>query len=125
MASTLGNINIAYPFRFDAIGRVATTPPPAHLEQLIAQVLFTNPGDRVNRPDFGSGLARLVFDPLSDELLSAVEVTVKASLVRWLNDILQIIEVDLTAEQSQLRIAVSYKANDDDFVTRSTYTVGS
>lgn len=53
-------MNIAYPFRFDGGGRTATADDDRHIRDLIEGVLFTNPGERVNRPDFGSGLGQLL-----------------------------------------------------------------
>ena len=49
-----------------------------HVRDLIEQVLFTTPGERVNRPTFGSGLLQLVFAPNSDALAAATEMTVQA-----------------------------------------------
>jgi phage baseplate assembly protein W len=55
--------NIDFPYRFDGHGRTATAQRDQHLRNLIEQVLFTSPGERVMRPDFGSGLLALVFEP--------------------------------------------------------------
>ncbi len=51
-----------FPYRISATGRSATTGDADHVRDLIEQVLFTAPGERVMRPDFGSGLLALVFD---------------------------------------------------------------
>ena len=61
-------MNIDFPFQFDRRGRTATTSDAGHVRDMIEQLLFTNPGERVNRPDFGSGLQQLVFAPNSTEL---------------------------------------------------------
>ena len=57
---------------------------------MIEQMLFTNPGERVNRPDFGSGLMQLVFAPNSPELAAALEFTLQAALDRWLGDVIEV-----------------------------------
>ena len=60
-------MNIDFPFHSDSRGRTATTDDDDHIRDMIEQFLFTNPGERVNRPDFGSGLLQLVFAPNSPE----------------------------------------------------------
>jgi len=62
---------VDFPYDVDALGRTAGTTDEEHVRDLVEQVLFTNPGERVNRPTFGSGLLSLVFAPASDALVSA------------------------------------------------------
>ena len=62
-----------FPYRIAINGRTATTDRSKHIRNLIRQVLFTIPGERVNRPAFGSGLNQLVFDPNNVELTSTVQ----------------------------------------------------
>ena len=54
------------------------------MREMIEQVLFTDLGERVNRPDFGCGLKRLVFMPNSQPLAAATQVLVKSALQKWL-----------------------------------------
>ena len=56
-----------YPYHFDGSGRSAATDEADHIRDLIEQVLFTSPGERVMRPDFGAGLLALVFEPNSTD----------------------------------------------------------
>ena len=101
-------MNIDYPFRFDQRGRTAEAEDEKHIRDLIEQVLFTAPGERVNRPEFGSGLMRLVFAPNSDELATATQFLVHGSLQQWLGDVIQVEEVSVIAEDSKLLITVEY-----------------
>ncbi len=101
-------MNIDYPFHFDRRGRTAATDDDDHLRDLIEQVLFTAPGERVNRPDFGSGLLQLVFDPNSDELAEAVQFTTRAALERWLGDLIEVQDLEVTSEDSTLRLRLEY-----------------
>jgi hypothetical protein len=71
-------------------------------------LLFTNPGERVNRPDFGSGLMQLVFAPNSPELAAALQFTVKAALQRWLGDLIVVQELEVTAADSTLSVNIQY-----------------
>ena len=74
-----------FPFHVDGRGRSAETAEDDHIRDMIFQVLFTNPGERVNRPDFGCGVKQLVFMPNSDALATATQFLVQGSLQRWLD----------------------------------------
>ena len=101
-------MNIDFPFHFDHLGRTATTGYDDHVRDMIEQLLFTNPGERVNRPDFGSGLLQLVFAPNSPELAAALQFTVQASLQRWLSDVVDVQSLEVTSEDSMLQVVVQY-----------------
>ena len=97
-----------FPFHVDGRGRAAETGEDDHIRDMIFQVLFTNPGERVNRPDFGCGLKQLVFMPNSDALAAASQVLVQGSLQRWLDSVIQVEAVEVEAEESELRVSVVY-----------------
>lgn len=101
-------MNIDYPFHFNGRGRTATTNDDDHIRDMIEQFLFTNAGERVNRPDFGSGLLSLIFAPNSPELATALEHTIQAGLQRWLGDLIEVRNLEVTAEESILRVTVQY-----------------
>jgi phage baseplate assembly protein W len=101
-------MNIDFPFHFDRLGRTATTGYDEHVRDMIEQLLFTNPGERVNRPDFGSGLLQLVFAPNSPELAAALQFTVQASLQRWLGDVIDLQALEVNSEDATLRVTVQY-----------------
>ena len=101
-------MNIDFPFHFDARGRTALTGDDDHIRDMIEQLLFTNPGERVNRPDFGSGLLQMVFAPNSPEIAAALQFTVQASLQQWLGDVIQVQALEVTSEDSTLRVELSY-----------------
>lgn len=101
-------MNIDFPSHFDGRGRTAETGYDDHIRDLIEQVLFTAPGERVNRPDFGSGLQQLVFAPNSDELAAATQFLVQGALQQWLGDLIQVEAVEVESEDSTLRVKVQY-----------------
>jgi phage baseplate assembly protein W len=105
-------MQIDYPYRIDPRGRTATTGEEEHVRDLIEQVLFTSPGERVNRPDFGCGLLQLVFAPNSDALAAAVQFTVQGALQQWLGELIQVQAVDVAAEDSRLTVKVVYRLSD-------------
>jgi phage baseplate assembly protein W len=101
-------IQFDYPYHFDSRGRTASTTPKDHIRDMIEQLLMTEPGERVNRPDFGCGLRQLVFAPNSDELASALQFTIRASLQRWLSDVIEVQDLDVTAVDSALTVNLKY-----------------
>jgi phage baseplate assembly protein W len=101
-------MNIDAAFHFDRRGRTAEVEADLHVRQMIEQLLFTNPGERVNRPDFGSGLQQLVFAPNSVELAATVQLTTQALLQQHLGDLIEIGAIDVTGDESSLVVSVSY-----------------
>src|SRR6516165_11186366 len=101
-------MNIAFPHGVDAPGRAAQTDPPAHIGDMIQQILFTGPGERVNRPTFGSGTAQLVFAPNSDVLAAAQQQAIQAGLQQWLSDLIRVQSVTVAAKEATLQITVVY-----------------
>jgi phage baseplate assembly protein W len=101
-------MNVDFPLHVDQRGRTAVTTDDDHIADMVEQVLFTSPGERVNRPDFGSGLLQLVFAPNSAELATALEFTIESALQRWLGDLIQVEAVDVTSEDATVRITVRY-----------------
>lgn len=105
------SMNIAFPYRVDGRGRTAEAEhDDAHLRDMIEQVLFTVPGERVNRPDFGCGLLQLVFAPNSVELAATLQVLVQGALQQWLGDLLRIDEVQVDSVDATLSVQVHYTA---------------
>ncbi|MEQ8651694.1 MAG: GPW/gp25 family protein [Kiloniellales bacterium] len=101
-------MNLAFPYRFDSRGRTDEAEQARYIRGLIEQVLFTSPGERVMRPDFGSGLAQLVFAPNSPELAATTQVLVHGALQQWLGRLITVEEVEVLAEDSALSVKISY-----------------
>ena len=101
-------MNIDFPFQLDNRGCTASTTDDDHIRDMIEQFLFTSPGERVNRPDFGSGLLQLVFAPNSPELAATLQVTIQAGLQRWLGDLIEVQKLEVTSEDSTLRVDLAY-----------------
>lgn len=100
--------DIAFPFRTDRRGRTAHAAHDEHVRDLIEQLLFTSPGERVMRPDFGCGLLDLVFTPNSPELASALELSVQASLQRRLGELIEVESLDVVSEENVVRVHLRY-----------------
>ncbi|MFJ2473849.1 GPW/gp25 family protein [Streptomyces sp. NPDC087659] len=100
--------DIAFPFRTDRRGRTAHASYDEHVRDLIEQLLFTSPGERVMRPDFGCGLLDLVFTPNSPELASALELSVQAALQRWMGELIEVEDLDVVSEENVVRVRLRY-----------------
>lgn len=101
-------MHIDYPYHFDRHGRTATTSDADHVRDMIEQLLFTSAGERVNRPDFGSGLLSMVFAPNSSEVAAALQYLTQAALQRWLGDVIELQEVAVTADDATLNVLIRY-----------------
>lgn len=99
---------IDYPFHFDNRFRTASTSYADHVRDMIEQLLMTDPGERVNRPEFGSGLRQLVFAPNSPELAAALQFTIRAALQQWLGDVIEVQALEVTAADSTLTVDLKY-----------------
>jgi hypothetical protein len=102
-------VQLDFPFQFDSRGRTASATDDEHVRDLIEQVLFTTPGERVNRPTFGSGLMQLTFSPASDELTTATEFLVQSALQQWLAGLVAVERVDVTTNDGTLEVVVEYR----------------
>jgi phage baseplate assembly protein W len=120
-------MNIDHPFHFDPRGAAATTGDDDHLRDMLEQLLLTSPGERVNRPDFGCGLLRQVFEPNSPELAAGVQFTIQASILRWLGDIIEPQAVEVVADEGTLRVTVTYarRSTGERKIEAFTWSVGS
>jgi uncharacterized protein len=99
---------VDYPFHFDGRGRAAGTTQDEHIRDLIEQVLFTAPGERVNRPTFGSGLLKLVFEPNSVTLGATTQLAVQGALQQWLSDLILVEAVQVENDDATIRVTVQY-----------------
>jgi len=101
--------HIDYPYGIDSRGRTRLTGDGDYVRDLIEQVLFTAPGERVNRPSFGSGILQTVFAPNGDALAATIEASVKAALDQWLSDYAEIDAISVTSDEARLILDISYR----------------
>ena len=101
-------MQLGYPYGFDAQGRTAQSAGDGHIRDLIEQVLFTSPGERVNRPTFGTGLAQLLFSPVNAELATATQFLVQGALQQWLGDLVKFTVVQVESVDSAVTVTVQY-----------------
>ncbi len=116
-------MNVNFAFQFDGRGRTKD-PLADYLRQLVEQVLFTSPGERVNLPDFGSGLLQLPFAPNSMEMAAATQFTVQAALQKWLSGLVKVLSVVVEAQESLLTVTVTYSPLNTEVTQVQTYVYG-
>lgn len=118
-------MNIDFPFHFDDRGRTAATDDDDHIRDMIEQLIFTSPGERVNRPDFGSGLLQMVFAPNSPELAAALQFTLQAALDRWLGDVIEVRQLEVASQDATLSVDIAYAVRRTGQIRQATFTRGS
>jgi phage baseplate assembly protein W len=101
-------MQIDYPYHIARNGRTAETDEDDHIRDMIEQVLFTSPGERVNRPTFGCGLMQMVFAPTSPEVATATQFIVQSALQQWLGTVIQVDAVEVQSQDSTLTVKVVY-----------------
>ncbi len=101
-------MHIAYPFRIASDGGAANAGNADHIEQMIEQLLFTVPGERVNLPDFGTPVMQLVFRPGSDELATAAKFMIQGALQQYLGDVIQVQAVQVNTDDSTVSVKIAY-----------------
>ena len=118
------NVNVNFPYQFDGRGRTAQAAASDYVRQLVEQVLFTSPGERVNLPDFGSGLLQLPFAPNSEELAAATQFTVQGALQKWLSAYIIVKSVVASAQDAVLTVTVTYALLNTDVTEVQTFVFG-
>jgi hypothetical protein len=101
-----------FPFDFDGAGRGARTTADDHVRDMIYQLLFTNPGERVDLPDFGCGLLQMVFRPNSEALAAATQLLVQGALQQWLGDVIAVQQLEVSSQDERLTIDLVYIRRD-------------
>jgi phage baseplate assembly protein W len=114
--------HLDFPYRFDGRGRTAEASDADHIRDLIEQALFTSPGERVMRPDFGSGLLALVFEPNSAALAATTQMLVQGALQQHLGHLITVQGVEVEARESTFAVAVRYAVLADGSVRVDNFT---
>ena len=115
---------VHFPFQFDGRGRTREAEEATWIRGLIEQVLFTAPGERVMRPDFGSALRELVFAPNSPELAATTQFLVQGALQQWLADLITVESVEVEAVESRLSVTVQYLIRRTETRHQNTFSQG-
>lgn len=118
-------LDVDFPYHFDHRGWTAGTGRDDHVRDMIEQLLFTAPGERVNRPEFGSGILQLVFAPNSPEVAAALQFSTQAALIQYLGDVIDVSDVRVRAEDATLRVEIDYAVRATGEVRTDTFSGGA
>ncbi len=103
---------LSFPYQIDGRGRSRVArrddDNDEYIKGLIEQVLFTAPGERVMRPDFGSGIQQLLFTGNTPELAATTQMLVQGALQQWLGTLIVVESVVVEAIDSALHVEVIY-----------------
>jgi len=116
--------NIYFPYQFDGRGRTREATAAEYVRQLVEQVLFTSPGERVNMPDFGSGLLQIPFAPNSLEMAAATQFTVQGALQKWLGNYIKVLSVTADSVSEKLTVTVTYAPLNTGVTEVQTFVAG-
>jgi uncharacterized protein len=120
----MATMNIFFPYQFDGRGRTQEAVLADYVQQMVEQVLFTSPGERVNLPDFGSGLLQLPFAPNSMEMAAATQFAVQGALQKWLGSYIKVQSVVASAQEATLTVTVTYLLLSTDVTQVQTFVYG-
>lgn len=101
-------MTIHFPYQFDAQGRTLLADEQTHVRQLVEQLLFTIPGERVNRPNLGTPISQLIFEPASPEVANATQFLIQAALQQFLGDVIRVDQLDVANQDSTLIVQLTY-----------------
>jgi uncharacterized protein len=113
--------HIAFPLSVDSRGRTAACVDGDYVRMLIGQLILTSPGERVMRPDFGSGLRQIVFGGNDPAIAVAVELGLQGALNQWLGELIEAERVEVVSDDAALRVTISYLLRGDG--SRETTTI--
>jgi phage baseplate assembly protein W len=116
-------LNIDFPYSIDSQGKTPTTTWPDHVRDMLLQFLLTCPGERVNRPDFGTPLSRMCFEGNSPEMADIIQFIASAGLQRWLGEVLDVSELAARADDAALLLELSYRVRGDDEVRSEQHRI--
>jgi phage baseplate assembly protein W len=107
-------LNIAFPLHLNRRGRTESADDERHVEGMLEMLLLTTAGERVNRPDFGGGLRQLLFGPISTELAATLQHTLRAEVLQWLDDVVDLRDLSITTDDNRIAVSVTYSLRQDD-----------
>ncbi len=105
--------DVDFPYHFDSLGRTATTDRDDHIRDLIEQVLFTAPGERVMRPDFGAACLRSCSSRTATTLAPTTQMLVQGALQHYLSHLIAVQAVEVVNDDAALRVGVVYTVLQD------------
>src|SRR5688500_11783951 len=102
--------HLSFPFRIGSDGRMATVKRlEEHVHDEIIQLIMTNPGERAFLVEFGGGVRRLVFEPISDATAAMSKAGITQAINRWLGHRVTLALIDVTTKDSTITVDIRYR----------------
>lgn len=117
-------MQVDFPYHFDGRERTSETSEEDHIRDLIEQILFTNPGERVNRPQFGAGIYQLLFAPVSDEQVATIEFMIRGALQQYLGQRIEVQDLSAESADSTVTITVVYRILRSGALSSASFKLG-
>lgn len=117
-------MQVDFPYHFDGRERTSDTSEQDHIRDLIEQILFTSPGERVNRPDFGAGIYRLLFAPVSAEQAATTEFVIRGALQQHLGRRIEVTDITAEAIDASIHITVAYRILRSGTLSTASFRLG-
>lgn len=105
----LDDKGLGFPLRFGPDRGLDAVSVQESFRAMLEQILFTMPGERVNRPTFGVGVPRYVFEPSSPLLANRIRVALEENLYNYLGKRVRVLNVAVDQEEEALHIRVSFE----------------
>lgn len=102
--------HLAFPFHIAPNGRTAAPRSlEAHISQELQQLILTNPGERVNLPEFGGGARGLIFEEISDVTAGLTKARITQAITRWLGHRVTLEELLVETHNEIIEIEIKYR----------------
>lgn len=103
---------LSYPPALGPDRGLATLEYHNSVRAMIEQILFTAPGERVNRPGFGVGAQHAVFDPNSPFLASRIRTALEENAYQHLGRDVVVLKVEVTTDEAALHVGLTFQISD-------------
>ncbi len=101
-------MNKSFPFQFDIYGHIASCDEDKHIRDMLEQILFTMPGERINRPDFGCGISLMVFGSTTPEFINVKKTQIHSQIQQLLGHLIKVNNLEISVEESLVNILINY-----------------
>ena len=109
MATTSGR-HLSFPFQIGVDGRTANVSSmEEHVRDELMQLILTNLGERVNIPEFGGGVRRLIFENITDTTAAMTKAQLTRAISRWLGHRITLEELVVNTDNEKIEIEIKYR----------------
>jgi phage baseplate assembly protein W len=105
------SIGISLPFNASGVFN-KTFSTKDQIKSNLINLLLTYKGERIENPEFGADLPRLLFEPISDDTFTKIQNQIIDSVTTYMPEIsLLNIEINPDIDRNALYVKIDYKLN--------------